>query len=239
MLRPTFTWKELAERELKMIAQLETLSQEDVEQKQVPLGQKGLIAFELLNVLPKAFCQEVVEITEEKAKARRKGSWGYPQEHQYMIDNTPLATHMWQRIKPFIPQTITMKGETWLVTGIRSRFRVHKYNPGQFFPPHYDAVYEKNANEKSLLSVMIYLNGPANDDGFSSGTTNFLNPENDQLISSVHPEPGKLLIFEHHLYHEGATVKDGRKYFMRNEVMYKRAIPRPEIQPLTNKNSDL
>jgi len=73
-------------------------------------------------------------------------------------------------------------------------------------------------NEVSQLGVMIYLN--ANE--FNSGATNFLREEDCSIITAVNPETGKFLIFEHHIYHEGAKVLDGKKYFMRNEVMYQR-----------------
>jgi hypothetical protein len=49
-------------------------------------------------------------------------------------------------------------------------FRVYKYLPGQQFKMHRDGSYERNENEKSFYTFLIYLN-----DDFEGGETEFEN----------------------------------------------------------------
>ena len=82
-----------------------------------------------------------------------------------------------------------------------------------------------------MLTFMIYLNG-----GFTGGATHFLGKSentdekylgnsqlNGQTITAkVVPEAGMALVFQHHMYHEGETLRDGTKYIMRSDLMYVR-----------------
>jgi hypothetical protein len=59
---------------------------------------------------------------------------------------------------------------------------------------------------------MAYLN-----DGFEGGETNF------ELLHeriTVSPKAGMALLFVHHLLHEGAPIRSGRKYVLRSDVMF-------------------
>lgn len=54
------------------------------------------------------------------------------------------------------------------------------------------------------------------------GETTFLNNSLNVRIPVV-PKPGRVLIFEHQLLHEGSKLIDGIKYVIRTDIMYKTA----------------
>ena len=46
--------------------------------------------------------------------------------------------------------------------------------------------------------------------------------ERYEIIQSISPAPGLAIIFDHFLFHEGASVEVGFKHIMRSEVVYER-----------------
>ncbi|MFT5682520.1 MAG: prolyl 4-hydroxylase [Myxococcota bacterium] len=92
---------------------------------------------------------------------------------------------------------------------LNERFRFYRYDPGQFFAPHYDGFFRR-AGQMSFYTVMVYLN-----DDFSGGETAF-----EMLDIDVVPEVGMGLLFFHDLLHEGRPVEAGRKYVLRTDLMY-------------------
>ena len=96
---------------------------------------------------------------------------------RFMSDDHQLAQFMWDRVKEFVPKTVTDQGSVWEVEKLNSRFRFCKYIGGKehYFGPHTDGQYIIDANHKSLLTCMFYLNGK---DKFEGGLTNFFRLQN-------------------------------------------------------------
>ena len=124
-----------------------------------------------------------------------------------MIDDRVLASNLWERLKPFLPER---KG-SWLPVGLNERFRFYRYDPGQLFDWHCDGCFERSPLEQSAFTFMIYLNG-----GCAGGATEFnlrtyagVHPSDP--VVRVQPETGKALIFTHQILHRGAPVVEGRK----------------------------
>lgn len=92
--------------------------------------------------------------------------------------------------------------------GLNERFRFYRYDPGQQFATHMDGSFVRQNGERSLLTFMVYLN-----DAFEGGETVIIE-------TTVKPQKGMALIFQHALVHEGAVVISGRKYVLRSDVMY-------------------
>jgi len=73
--------------------------------------------------------------------------------------------------------------------------------------------------EESQLTFLMYLN-----EGMTGGETRFLRrhgadiPQRPYL--SVEPKEGMALRFMHSIWHEGAVVRNGKKYVLRTDVMY-------------------
>ena len=54
-------------------------------------------------------------------------------------------------------------------------FRICRYQPGGHFAPHFDGHFVEAANKRSMMTLMVYLNGD-----IEGGTTNFVD-ENQTL----------------------------------------------------------
>lgn len=127
-------------------------------------------------------------------------------------DDGELATSWWERVRPFMPERIG----PWSAHGLNERFRFYRYGPGQRFAQHYDGSYQRNTDENSWLTFMVYLN-----DDYSGGTTRFdLASEAEPLV--VGPKAGTALVFMHERLHAGDEVCAGTKYVLRTDVMYRR-----------------
>jgi len=131
-----------------------------------------------------------------------------------MLDDETIAETLWERIKPFVPEEIEEEQETWTAIGLNERIRFYRYEPGQYFAPHYDGCFARSEIEESKLTLMVYLN-----DNFTGGETRF-NLRYPHSEENVIPQMGSVLCFIHHLYHEGAAVLRGVKYVLRSDVMY-------------------
>lgn len=124
-----------------------------------------------------------------------------------------------------------MKG-TWRVDSVNPFFRLCKYHEEGHFGPHSDADYIVDPfTHRSLKTLMIYLN-----DTYDGGETHFCHSHDMHFdaehriycapVESVHtswkPRKGDCILFDHPLLHEGARVRNGEKYIMRTEVMYRK-----------------
>ncbi|RKH69144.1 2OG-Fe(II) oxygenase [Corallococcus llansteffanensis] len=127
-----------------------------------------------------------------------------------MFDDVGLAMLLFERIAPHVPLRLERE---WEACGANERLRCYRYEAGQYFAPHFDGAFVRHRDERSLLTFMVYLN-----DCPHGGATNFLN-----LGRSVTPSAGTALLFNHHLFHEGAVVTAGLKYALRTDLMYRRA----------------
>jgi predicted 2-oxoglutarate/Fe(II)-dependent dioxygenase YbiX len=87
-----------------------------------------------------------------------------------------------------------------------------RYSPGQRFRPHFDGAFQRDEDERSEITVLVYLN-----EGCEGGDTAFC--DHDLRVT---PRRGMALLFQHHVLHEGSPVTAGRKYVLRSDVMYRR-----------------
>ena len=125
--------------------------------------------------------------------------------NRVIYNNHTLADKIWQKLKPFAPKHF---GNSKAI-GLNELFRFYKYQTGQQFKKHRDQSFIRNDIEASYFTFMIYLN-----DNYEGGETNF----NDIAIQ---PKQGMVLIFQHDLEHEGSSVKQGIKYVLRTDIMYR------------------
>ena len=132
-----------------------------------------------------------------------------------MIDAPAVADALWLRIAKFAPA----KWEGWEVVGLNERLRFYRYDVGQQFDWHHDGYFERPTGERSLFTLMIYLNGD-----FEGGETLFAPWESAAGWNglSIKPQTGMALCFQHLKLHKGESVRQGRKYVLRTDVMYRR-----------------
>ncbi len=125
------------------------------------------------------------------------------------VDDEARAEWLWERVAAHIPPEI----DGWEVVGLNERFRFYRYEPNQYFRWHYDGHYQRSSGERSLLTLLVYLN-----EDMEGGATQF------DMLGSVYPEEGLALVFEHRILHQGNVVLEGTKYVMRTDVMYRRQV---------------
>merc|ERR1712137_32716 len=127
-----------------------------------------------------------------------------------IIDSEVMAGIIFKRIRSFLPETF----EYEKLINVNERLRFLRYDDGGFFRAHQDGCYERpDHSEISFLTMQLYLNG-----GFDGGETTFI-PEPNRFVPCI-PLPGRVLIFQHDLRHEGSLLRKGRKYAVRSDVMY-------------------
>lgn len=131
---------------------------------------------------------------------------GIRNNRRVMIDDPSRAAWLWERVRPYVPA----EREGWRVVGLNERFRYYRYEPGQYFRWHMDGAFRRSPSEQSLLTLMVYLN-----DDVVGGATEFADADR------VLPAAGKALMFQHQVLHQGAPVRDGLKYVLRTDVMYR------------------
>ena len=124
-----------------------------------------------------------------------------------MYDDPALAARIWQRLRPHVPWAWP---PPWIAVGLNERFRIYRYEPGQYFRWHLDGAFQRSPIERSEFTVLVYLN-----DDFEGGTTDFHDGP------SVVPVAGTALIFAHAQLHQGAPPTRGRKYVLRTDIMYR------------------
>jgi hypothetical protein len=181
--------------------------------------------FVIHDFLSERECQEFIALSESKGFGDAPiNSLGGPMirkdirnNDRVMIDDLRLASDLWSRLQPFMPE----QTRSWMPIGLNERFRFYRYDPGQQFDWHCDGCFERSPLEQSRFTFMLYLNG-----GCAGGATEFNfrtygGIQKSDRIVRVQPEPGKALVFIHHVLHRGAPVADGRKYVLRTDVMCK------------------
>ena len=124
------------------------------------------------------------------------------------FDDHAWAKRLFQRLQPHLPPKLSCMS----LFGVNERFRGYRYQAGQAFRPHYDGSFVRNEDERSLLTLLVYLC-----DVPLGGETRFL-----ELGATITPKPGRALLFQHRLLHEGADVQAGHKYVLRSDIMYRR-----------------
>ncbi|MDP1826410.1 MAG: 2OG-Fe(II) oxygenase [Archangium sp.] len=130
-----------------------------------------------------------------------------------MFDDPALAAVLFERVRAHVPERL--EGD-WVLCGANERLRCYRYAAGQYFAPHFDGAFTRGPNERSLLTFMVYLSGCE-----AGGHTGLID-----LELEVAPVPGRALLFNHHLLHEGARVREGLKYAVRSDLMYRRDLSR-------------
>lgn len=141
---------------------------------------------------------------------------------------------IWLRIAPLITKLVDHNGQVWRSVGVSSLLRFIKYQNGGFLYPHYDAPFEYANGNKTLASLIIYLQNTA--DG---GKTRFIKdpqvnstgkwsyndwdrqPKKEEILYSVTSKSGSGLIFDHLTLHDGELVTgEGSKIIIRTDIVY-------------------
>jgi len=193
----------------------------DSHSTEIICGQQSASEQAVLLVFPEALskeeCRALIDLSETAGyrpatiEGRLDGPHGFNVSNgryndRSAIEDTAMADALWRRLQRRVPGVVEGKR----VIGLNERLRFYRYGAGQNFGPHTDGYYLRDNGERSLLTMIIYLNSD-----YSGGEAFFL--ESERLIA---PQAGTLLLFTHTLWHEGRAVTAGLKYIMRTDVMY-------------------
>ena len=136
------------------------------------------------------------------------------------VDAPALAGQIFERLRPALPST-WLCGGLWRLKGLNERLRFLRYGrQGDFFHRHRDGCYERNAGERSFVTLLLYLN-----EGYRGAWTTVYNPAKyggGALV--VPPAVGMVLLHDHNLYHEVPPLVAGVKHVIRTDVMYERVF---------------
>ena len=160
-------------------------------------------------------CVELIELAEEKgfeeSLIQTRGGEVMDKEirdnDRVIFVSEEMANELWERVKDMMPLDI----DGYEPLGLNERFRFYRYKDGQQFKPHVDGAFKRSDTEKSKITMLMYLN-----DDFVGGATTMVLEYED-----IHPETGMLFLFDHKIMHCGRPVREGVKYVLRTDVMYK------------------
>lgn len=199
-------------------------------------------AFQLLNVLTPAEADNFVAVLEdmgfeEDAPVSLPRSVRHNHNVNWIVSEA-VDQVIWQRSAPLVTEQIQDEG----AKGINARFRVYRYEAGDFFKPHTDGawpgsrvingevVQDAYPGLMSQYTFLIFLS-----DGYTGGRTEFLVSRRDpdkpaqsrddiQTVSVSTPKGG-VLCFPHgshpqHCVHASEPIRDGAKYIIRSDILY-------------------
>lgn len=175
-------------------------------------------------------CADLVAQAAERGFASAEADYppSYRDNERQVFDDAALARHLLLRLRRHVPETLVdADGATWRLASLNERLRACRYRAGQQFRIHQDGVHHRSADERSLLTFMIYLDGPECFDGgdtvfYADGPRAIGAPD---VVGRVTPRRGSVIVFDHALWHAGETVTRGSKHILRSDLVYRRVTP--------------
>lgn len=138
------------------------------------------------------------------------------ENHRSALVEPEIASLIWKRVAGEVRKALPERQ----ALGVNERLRFYRYDAGEAFPAHTDGCFERSAQERSLLTLLVYLN-----QDFVGGGTVIWKSEDEMKRArpgaAFLPRTGTALIFAHGLWHEGRPVTGGRKYVLRTDVMFR------------------
>ena len=159
-----------------------------------------------------------------------------------------LAAALYERLRPVLPSvrflndhsfTDALGQHAWRIVGLSPLLRFMRYPPGGRHLCHYDAAYDYGDGRRTLLSVVFYLT-----DASAGGATRFVRDDQetlptaqrcfddwtrdtreDEVIASVLPRAGDVLVFDHRLCHDVERWDGpGDRIIIRSDVVYEAIV---------------
>lgn len=175
-------------------------------------------------ILDERACLALIERIERLGpeRARVQGDWSTREDARIRnntrvwFEDAALARTIFAAIAPCV-QALQRASSATLFVGTALRceetFRGYRYRPGEHFAAHTDAPFVLDDGSRTLLTVLVYLNGDV-----VGGATRFNTGAG--RIDEVVPAAGRACVFLHLLEHEGSPVVSGTKYVVRTNVVF-------------------
>ncbi len=163
------------------------------------------------DVLEPSTCEQLIdEIEAAHPKTVRSSSplGTVRKNDRHIVTRPELALRVFERIRDVLPSPLV----SMRPVSANECLRFYRYRAGDFFKPHQDTHFVRSRDERTLLSVVVYLN-----EGFEGGETEFCDAGR-----VVEPRPGRAAVFGHRMVHASRPMISGVKYAFRSDVMYRR-----------------
>jgi len=160
--------------------------------------------------------QEIGELNEAVRKGERA-----------IFTSEELAGSIWRVLAPLMPTRDIVPGKryaTWRAVGVNPTLRVLKYKASDTFELHQDGSYSRTSTsaekQRSFLTLQIYLNSGGGVDFTGGATRVFCSTDEPVVVADVVPRAGRVLLFQHNIWHTGEAVSDGEKLVLRTEILF-------------------
>ena len=213
---------------------------------------------ELSGVLSSEECAEIINNADKCMfeNMNEKYRFGKQRDGSRLLAlDKSLAESLWPSIRRVLFDEIVDKGVStqplgfdvtrgvWDLHDLNEAMRVNKYSGKTkgFFGPHKDAQFCPNGDERSIMTLLIYLS-----EDFKGGQTCFYFPKDPMLSSKgltikeeiklrggltkgyecvkIVPKVGHAVLSSQSILHEALPVKDGTKYILKTDVVVKRSL---------------
>lgn len=214
------------------------------------LGNRVLI---IRNLLTEGECQQIIDVIDSAALIPGSAKTFVRDNYVTAVDDEDASSDLFDRItaslrgagedtircnsenaSSFLDNGCGMKG-LWELHSLNPTLELVKYFSGGHFAAHYDGDTVVDAPTlRSFKTFMVYLN-----DEYDGGETNFGEYEDatdtkphiskDLVHTSFKARRGDCIIFDHKLWHEGQSVREGRKYLIKSNLMYRSTVQEPDL----------
>lgn len=190
------------------------------------LQDTNFTCFVIPSLFSKSECEQLLNanIKNSFQKAISNYPTYYRNNDRFVMDDDGLASRLFEKVKPYLPQTIEinstiqLENGVWHLKELNNRLRFCKYSSNQYFLRHLDGVHYRNDSTQSKLTFMIYLNSATE---FKGGRTLFFKTkETKEIWASYIPKQGDLIVFDHNVWHEGEVLTQGEKFVLRSDILY-------------------
>ena len=161
------------------------------------------------------------------------GPWGLSRLHTgarrhsatKLVEDSDFSALMEHRLKGQVPEELADGRKYGGVT--TSSFLVSKYEPNQYFAPHFDGRGSGRFSDTHTaeFTVVLYLT-----DDFVGGATHYLPGQGSEVTQAVALRPNLGCATVHRqgtVLHSGGRVLDGTKYIMQFFLYYESGVSEP------------
>ena len=215
------------------------------------------ILFSGTNLFSKIECKQIVQTCVEQKLQQMETQYKSGRNNSRLIAlDSLMANYIWQKLQTALERSTdctklvpfgfdVLRGD-WKLSGANAAIRFNQYNckKNEFFSVHRDSQFCPSGDERSVFSIVIYLN-----DGYSGGETVFYFPKDSSVenkgldiseeIAKSHgldegyekvvikPKCGNFVIFTPNILHESLKIEDNgsiqNKYIIKTDIMMKRS----------------
>jgi len=203
------------------------------------------------DVLNKDECNLLIQNTLQQDSLDREYEQDKRDASRLLVDSPNIASVFWHRLQPLInnlskeirPMGFGTSGK-WIPSEVNPCIRFSTYEPNsKGFQSHRDGAFVKNPCERSIWTILIYLNDCGVSEDFDKsekcgGQTHFYKgnyfaqnqsaeeemKKNPSRIASITPVAGRCVVFTHNMLHQGEAVHGWTKKIIRADLVFKRLV---------------